>query len=191
MRGNSRHVRRFALAFSLALLVGGVLASGALASGAPTNLTVTGGALDLTPFTVADFQGITLNGTAQQTTATGSAFIVNDLRGSGAGWHMTVQATQFTGTTDEAKTLPLDSLSMTAPTVAKKSPTNTSEAPTINEGPYNIDHATPVVISQAAANAGMGEWDYTQGGVFTLSVPANAYAVTYQSLVTVSTLSGP
>lgn len=102
---------------------------------------------------------------------------------------MTVQATQFTAT---GHTLPMNSISMPAPTVAKIASTS-GNTPSITAGPYLIDNAGAVKIASAAAD-GTGMGSYTFNAVpstLTLSVPANAYAGTYTSTVTVSVVTGP
>ena len=140
------------------------------------------------PVTVSDFASVTLDGTANTTTATMANFSVTDT--AGAGWHVTVGATQFqefdVGTAQYVtggKTLPTGSLTMPAPTV---SPTG---GITIPPGPYAIDGATVQLAS--AATGTTGTYDFTQGGPLTLTVPASAYARTYRSDVTIAVASGP
>ena len=114
-------------------------------------------------------------------------FTVVDSRGTGVGWNVTVQATQFT-TTGHA--LPLGSVSMPQPTVAKGTPQSTG-LPTILSGPYIIDSiSTTKIASASAGGAGEGSYLFTPG-LLTLTVAANAYSGTYLSTVTVSVISGP
>ena len=159
-----------------------------------TDVTVTGGTLTITADpTVPNFTGVTLNGTAQTTTATLTTFEVNDARGSGAGWNVTVQGTQFKehdGTiyVVSGKTLAVGSLSMAEPTVAQDG--TTSASPSITSGPYTIDDASAVKIASAATDTGMGKYDFSST-TFTLSIPAKTYATTYRSDVTVSVTTGP
>ena len=114
-------------------------------------------------------------------------FTVYDSRGTGVGWNVTVQASQFTMT---GHTLAMNSISLPAPTVAKIDATS-GATPTIVTGPYLIDNASAVKIATAAADGtGMGSYTFTPTNL-TLSIPANAYAGTYTSTVTVSVVTGP
>ena len=145
------------------------------------------GSLSVTTPSVGDFGGITLNGTARTTTATMGTFTVTDSRGTGVGWSVTVQATQFTS---GGHTLPLGSASMPVPSVAKVTPQSTG-LPAIMPGPYTIDGISATKIASAAADgSGEGSYIFTPG-LLTLSVPASTYAGTYTSTVTVSVISGP
>jgi hypothetical protein len=161
----------------------------AYAASARTQVVLTAGSLEITDPTVGDFKEVVLTGDAQQTTASLANLKVTDPRGTGEGWHVTVQATQFI---DQAtlKTLPLASLSMAAPTVVPVDPSS-SALPTISDGPYIIDSGSAVRIASAAIGDGMGSYDFTQGADLTLSVGANAYAGTYTTTVTVSIVAGP
>jgi hypothetical protein len=160
----------------------------------PTDVTVTGGALSITNPAAGNFTGVTLDGTAQTTTASLATFEANDSRGTGAGWNVTVQGSQFaehngTSYVESGKTLPTSSLTMPAPTVTADG--TSSDAPSIQSGaPWAIDVGSAVKIASAAADTGMGKYDF---GAVTLSlgVPASAYAKTYRSDVTVSAVSGP
>jgi len=174
----------------------GMGAAPALADGAgtdQTNVTLTAGALTITAPTVADFGSFTLAGAAHTMPAAVTAFSVNDATGSGAGWNVTVQATQLAewdagSYVASGKTLPVGSLSLTASTVSQVG--TSSPVPAITVGPYLIDEVTAVQVASAAATEGMGEYAFT-ATTLTLSVPASAYARTYRSDVTVSVVTGP
>jgi hypothetical protein len=145
------------------------------------------GSLSVSTPTISDFAGITLSGTVRTTTATMGAFTVTDSRGAGAGWNVTVQASQFTS---GSHMLPLGSISMPQPSVVKGTPQSTG-LPTILTGPWAIDSAGAIKIASAAADgSGQGSYIFTTG-LLTLSVPANTYAGTYTSTVTVSVITGP
>ena len=173
-------------AFALAMLAMG----GAAYSAAQTQVVLTAGSsLDITEPTVGDFGTLVLDGTAKQATATVTNLRVTDPRGTGEGWHVTIQATQLT---DQAtlRTLPLHSLSMATPGVARHDSTS-SGLPTLQEGPYYIDDTGAIQIASAAVGDGMGSYDFTQGADLTLSVGADAHAGTYTTTVIVSVIAGP
>ncbi len=165
-----------------------------------TNVTITGGSLGITTAPLAaDFTSVTLDGTAKTTTAAMDAFEVNDARGTGAGWKVTVGGTQFCewdatlgACVVGGKTLGLNSLKLSQPTVAQDGTTSTS--PTITTGPYTIDSVADgtgtVKVASAAADTGMGKYDFS-ATTLTVSIPASAYAKTYRSTVTVTVASGP
>jgi hypothetical protein len=141
------------------------------------------------PVTVSDFASVTLDGTAKATTATMSDFSVTD--DSGAGWHVTVEATQFREFDVAAgqyvaggKTLPAGSLSMPAPAVAPA-----AGSITVPAGPHAIDGFSVQLASAAAGTT--GTYDFTLTDPLTLTVPARAYARAYRSEVTVAVASGP
>ena len=149
-----------------------------------TTATVTGGALEITNPLAADFAGRSITGVAQTTTAALDTFSVSDLRGTGAGWHVIAEASQFTTGT---KTLAAGSLSTPALTVA--SPDTTSADPTMAAGPYVLDNG-PLQIASAALNAGMGEYDFS-ASTLTLALPADVFAGAYASTVTISVVTAP
>jgi hypothetical protein len=159
-----------------------------------TDVTVTGGSLSITGVTAGDFAGVTLDGTAKTSTATVDPFSATDARGTGAGWNVTMQGTQFAewdGADYVAggKTLPLNSLSLSALAVAANG--TTSPAPTTSSV-SGIDNATGAIkIASAALDSGMGQYDFTGANKLSLGIPASAYAKTYRSEVTVSVVTGP
>lgn len=178
----------------VSLLVSALFAGVASAATDPTNVTLTGGSWSMTSMTVGDFAGVVLSGAAIEDHATASGFRVTDARGTGAGWNITVQATQFREWVNadyvtDGKTLAAGSLSMPEPTVLANG--TDSPVPGIVSGPYIIDAGSAAKISSAALNAGMGKYDYTQEAGLTLSIPANAHAATYRSEVTISVVAGP
>jgi hypothetical protein len=158
------------------------------------DVTVSGGSLSMTSVTVGNFAGVTLDGIAKTTTATVDPFSVTDARGTGAGWNVTMQGTQFkehdgTAYVTGGKTLPLNSLSLSALTVAANGTTSPSPSTLSVSG---VDNTTGAVkIATAAVDTGMGQYDFTGTNKLSLSVPASAYAKTYRSDITVTVVSGP
>lgn len=189
-----------ALACIAGLLLSVLATGSALSAPRSTHARVDGGPISVSGMSVPNFAGVTLDGTAKSVTATMSAFTVNDARGQGFGWNVTVQATQFAEWDPTAnggtgayvtggKTMPLSSLTMPTPSVSANG--TDSPPPAVTPGPYKIDASGAIKVASAAADTGMGAYDFAQGGPLTLSVPSNAYAKTYRSTVTVSAVSGP
>lgn len=150
-----------------------------------TSATVTGGDLTITNPTAANFVGKDITGVEQTTTAALDAFSVSDLRGSGEGWAVTAEATQFTGATHN---LTAGSLELSQPTVTADG--TDSPAPTVATGPYTIDGGDPVTIATADTDEGMGVYDFG-ATTLTLTLPADVYADTYQSTVTITFFVAP
>jgi hypothetical protein len=178
----------------IGLLAGVFFAATTLLAGtayaAASTAIINAGTLAISAPTVANFAGVTLDGTSKSTTAAMGTFTVTDARGSGAGWNVTVQATQMTTGGGTPKLLALGSISMPQPTVAKVAATS-GAVPSLTAGPYLIDVASPLKISSAAADGtGMGSYLFTPGNL-TLNLPASVYAGTYTSTITVSIVAGP
>ncbi|MDQ5823111.1 MAG: WxL domain-containing protein [Chloroflexota bacterium] len=167
----------------LALGLMAIMAPAAFASDG-TTATVTGGSLTISNPLAADFAGRSVTGAAQTTTAALDAFSVSDLTGTGDGWHVTAQATTFTGA-DHA--LAAGSLSMSQPTVA--SPNTASPDPIVAAGAYTIDNGA-VEIASADVDEGMGIYNFS-ATTLTLALPADVYADAYASTVTISVVTAP
>ncbi|HWH31302.1 MAG TPA: WxL domain-containing protein [Egibacteraceae bacterium] len=185
----------------IAAVAATVALAGAIAApAAASEVAVTGGSLAFTSAPVAgDFSALTLDGTTKTTTAAVPAFEVNDSRGTGAGWNITVQGTQLKewdgalnagagGYVTGGKTIATSSLALSQPTVAADG--TTSAAPSITAGPYTIDAGSAVKIASAAVDTGMGKYDFG-ATTMTLTVPPNTYAKTYRSDVTVTLATTP
>lgn len=180
------------------LLAGAALASlalpaSALASGASTSVALTAGSLSFsTTPSASDFASTALTG-AQQTIRTSFAnWGVSDATGSGAGWHVTFQASRFS--TAAATTLPSSSLVLTAPAVGP-SGVNAAVPPATQGATFTLDGGAAVPIVHALAATGQGGWTMTQanaaGGDLALTIPANAAAGTYTSNLTFTLATGP
>lgn len=162
----------------------------ALAS--PTTVSVSSGALTVTTPSVNDFAVVILDGEAQTAHTPLETFWVTDARGSGQGWKVKLQATQFrewSGTEypPGGKTLPYGSLSLSGISV---SPSDTgSVGPVVVQGPHPLDGAT-VTLAVAAADTGMGRFLFDPSEL-TVAVPAHAYARAYRSELSISVASGP
>ena len=169
-----------------------------------TNVTVTAADLTLGAIAIGDFTGVTLDGTVNSSTATMTGFDVGDSRGTGAGWNVTIGATEFAewdstlnagagGYVTSGKTIGASRTSMATATVAKADATS-STAPTMTAGAYTLDAGSAVKIASAAADGtGLGSYTITPGGAngVSLTVDADTYAKTYRSDVTVTLATGP
>lgn len=178
------------------LAVGAVLAvlatTAVMASAESATVTVTAGTLSLTTNAVA-LPGITLSGVDQTTatTAGDDTFNVADGRGSGAGYNVTIDTTDFTagGSTIDTGTGDFDiSLqnadivvvggSATKPTSSVTSLTNIPESP-----------ASALKMLSAAVSAGQGSYDWDP--VFSLTIPSESDAGSYSATITLTVASGP
>ncbi len=128
---------------------------------------------------------LTLNGT-NQSTSYSFAINVIDARGTGAGWNLTMQTSQFETSGD---TYQLSTTASTLNTVAAACATGTCSA---SGGAVQVpgsDLSTAAKIWSAGANDGMGSWTITP--TVNVAIPANTYAGTYTSNVTVDLIAGP
>ncbi len=142
------------------------------------------GTVSITNPAASNFAPRAVTGLAQTTTASLASFSVNDLTGTGAGWHVTAEASTFTGA---AHDLAPASLSMSQPSVAANG--TASSLPTVVTGPYTVDNGA-VQVASAALNQGMGTYDFG-ATTLTLSLPAHVFADVYSSTVTISVTSAP
>lgn len=176
-----------------------VLAVTAVAVYAETaTVTVTGGSLSVTPANVT-LSGVTLDGTDKtSTSASGSnAWSAQDSRGTGVGWNLTIDSTDFTdgGTplrtinisaADQQFKIQLLDANITV-TAGNTKPTSSVTALTaIPEAP-----AAALKFVSAATNTGMGT--YATNPNFELMVPAETFVGTgtYTATITVSAVTGP
>jgi hypothetical protein len=181
------------LTAAVALLASLLLPGAALASGNSTSVTLTAGSLSFsTTPSASNFPSTALTGAAQTIHTNLATWGVDDATGSGAGWHVTFQASQFSGT--GPITLPEGSLVLTAP-VAAASGINLAVPPLLQGATFTLDAGAAVPIAHALAGTGQGSWTFTQsnltGGDLALTIPANATAGTYTSNITFTLAAGP
>jgi hypothetical protein len=181
--------RRAAAAVLLIALAG--LAGAGRAGAIAISGTVTGGAALSASSTGSPSFSLTLNGVDQTASYTLPAQAI-DPRGTGAGWNLTVTSTQFND--GSGHTFPTGASSITAASNACGASSTCTTATnsvsytnlTLPSGP-----TAPAAVKffNAAANTGMGKIDVS--ATVSVAVPANVFAGTYTSTVTVSIVSGP
>ena len=186
-----RPLERLALLSSAMLVL--ALPGTASAETDQTSVALTAGALSFTAAPTADnFADTALTGATQTITTNFNDWRVNDARGSGAGWNVTMQASQFSDGGTTPKTLPTGSLKLKAPVVSKVDVLNPALPPVVTTSPappWTIDGGSAVKVVSAAAGTGQGEWNFDHANLVAskdleLTVPANAAAATYTSTIT-------
>jgi hypothetical protein len=181
--------RRAAAALLLIALAG--LAGAERASAIAITGTVTGGATLSASSTGSPSFSLTLNGTDQTASYTLPAQAV-DPRGTGAGWNLTVTSTQFSDGSGHA--FPTTASSITAASNAcGTSSTCTTATNSVSYASLTVPAGptAPAAVKffNAGTNTGMGKIDVS--ATVSVAVPANVFAGTYTSTVTVSVVSGP
>ena len=167
-----------------------VLAAVAVAGTVTATATVTGaGALSLSNGATASISD-TLDG-SDQSVSYSVPLTMNDLRGSGAGWNLTMTSTTFND--GAGHTLATNASSLTAATSSCTAggtctnPTNSISYPLTV--PAGTTAPAAVKVFNAAANTGMGRFTVTPS--INVSIPGNSYAGSYASTLTIAAVSGP
>jgi hypothetical protein len=166
-----------------------VLAAVAVAGTVTATATVTGaGSLALSNGATASVSD-TLDGT-DQTVSYSLPLTMNDLRGTGTGWNLTMTSTTFS---NGSQTLATNASSIASAVSACTAggtctnPTNSISYPlTI---PAGATAPAAVKVFNAAANTGMGRFTVTPS--INVSIPGNSYAGSYTSTLTIAAISGP
>jgi hypothetical protein len=152
---------------------------------------VIGSTLDLTSPVSADWvAGVTLNGLDQAATFT-IPTTLNDKRGTGDGWNMTITSTRFTKS--GGKSFAADASAITAVSSACANGATCTDPDNVVGYPLtvpaDVTSPDPVKFFNADADTGMGKFTVTPS--VSVSVPANSYAGTYTSTLTLAATSGP
>jgi hypothetical protein len=152
--------------------------------------TVTGSVLSATTSATPSFSANLDSGDSTQTYTV--PLTVQDTRGSGAGWNMTITSTTFSTGGGSPQTLSTGASSLTGMTSSCASGTCTSPA-NAQSYPIAVPAAgtapTAVKFFNTTANNGMGRFTITP--TIGVTIPQNAFAGTYSSTVTLSVVTGP
>ena len=135
---------------------------------------------------------MTLDGT-NKTPTYALPLTIEDSTGTGTGWNTTITSTTFTTGGATPKTLSTTASSMTGVTNACVESTTCTNPTNAITYPLSVPAATaaPAAVKffNAAAETGLGK--FTNTPTVAVSVPANTYAGTYTSTITLASVSGP
>ncbi len=187
----SRSMRFYIVFFLiLTMAVGGSTIAAFADSSTGATVVVNAGTLTESGPSSVSATAVTLNGN-DQTTTYSLGLTVTEARGSGAGWNLAITSTTFTSGPHSLSTSA--STITAAPTVAcnaGSSCTNPTNSITYPVGvPAGATAPAGVKFFNAAANTGMGKFTITP--TVTISIPANTFAGSYTSTVSVAVVSGP
>ena len=175
----------------VAVLALAALAGSARAAAVAVSGVVTGGAALSVAGNGTPSFSLTLNGTDQTVTYTLPVEAI-DPRGTGTGWNLTVTSTQFSD--GSGHTFPTSASTITG-TTNGCGPSSTCTAATNAVANSNLGlpaaAVAPAAVKffNATAATGLGKIDVN--ATVSVLVPANVFAGTYNSTVTVSVVSGP
>lgn len=152
--------------------------------------TVSGSVLSATTSASPSFSANLDSGDSTQTYTVPVA--LQDTRGTGAGWNLTITSTTFSTGGGTPRTLPTTASSLTGVTSSCASGTCTSPS-NAQTYPVAVPAAgtAPTAVKFFNTTAGNGMGIFTITPTVAVTVPQNAYAGTYTSTVTLSVVSGP
>jgi hypothetical protein len=152
--------------------------------------TVTGSTFTATTSATPTFSATLDSGDAAPTYTL--PFTIQDTRGTGVGWNLTVTSTTYSTGGGTPKLLATNASSITSLGTSCASGTCTNPTNAVAY-PLAIPAATsaPAAVKyfNSTADTGMGKFTVTP--TITVAVPQNAYAGSYSSTVTVSVVTGP
>jgi hypothetical protein len=185
------HLKPLRLGVALVAAAALALPGSALAADATATATIEGGSLSLSTSAAPSFSA-TLDG-SDATSTYELPLTVEDLTGSGDGWNTTITSTQFTTEGADPHTLSASASSLTevASECAKEAtctdPVNAVTYPLTV--PAGATAPAAVKFFNAAAESGLGQFSLTP--TVSVSIPADTYAGTYSSTITLASVSGP
>ena len=171
------------------LAIAALLAFGVVGKAfADASVVVSAGSLSQTPQNI-NFPGVTLTGADQTVSDTDvTNWSAADSTGTGAGWHINISAANFIKQGDATKTIAVANFKVRV-TDANITLVDGNTKPTSSITAYTSLSGTAQALMSAASGNGMGNYTYVPD--FQLTIPAETYAGTYTSVVTVAIVSGP
>ncbi|MCW2966824.1 MAG: hypothetical protein JWM71_596 [Solirubrobacteraceae bacterium] len=166
------------------------LPSAAQAASVTATGTVTGSTLSATTAATPSFTANLDSG--DQTPTYTIPLTIQDTRGTGAGWNLTITSTTFTtgGGTPNLLSTSASSLTGVSSSCTTGTCTNPVNAQTYPIGvPAASTAPAAVKFFNTSANNGMGKFTVTP--TVAVTVPQNAFAGSYTSTVTASIVTGP
>jgi hypothetical protein len=181
----------FGLAVALAAFV--ALTATALAETSHATAQLTSGSLCIsTPLHAGSFAG-DLDGRSNEIDGVGfGGFVVEDQRGTGVGWQVTMVASQFSNDSIPGKGMALGSLRMPVLTVSKTDSSSSAVPGLLNQAAaIDTGGVGVVVASCAAAGQGMGSYQFEtgNGSRWKLAITSDEYAGDYKSTITTTLAS--
>lgn len=186
MSWSKRRLMRLGAGLGLAAMMAAAVVLPAAADPA-TSLDINAGTLSATGSPVT-FSALDYSHSSQNTTGTES-ITVDDLTSSGAGWNVTVVASDLTGPAGSTA-IPASGLTITTAADATADSTDPSAdltGITASGGGSALNAAVKVL----SAAAGDGNGAYDQSLALSLAVPGNQLAGSYSGTITVSVNTGP
>lgn len=166
-----------------------------VASAEDATVTITGGSLTSTAAAVS-LTGVTLDGTDQTTDSpfTSNSWQIVDARGTGAGYCVSIDSTDFTSggytidvsSADQEFKITIDDANTVVNAGQSGADIPASQVASLTA---ITENPTALNILSAAADKGMG--DYTYKPAFQLEVRAETYAGSYTATMTITAGSGP
>jgi hypothetical protein len=187
-------MRKRALIALLATLA--TLATGSVATAITVQGTVSAGSTFTATAVGSPTFSLTLNGVDQTATYVLGVSVV-DARGiasggASGGWNLTITSTQFND--GSGHTFPANASTMTS-MLTPCGANSTCQAPTNSIANTNLAipaaSVAPTAVKYENAASGSGLGTITVNPTITVAVPANVYAGTYSSTVTVALVTGP
>jgi hypothetical protein len=147
------------------------------------NVKIVGGGLGFDLISPAVLPEVDLTGFSQAAKGTLGTIEVRDTRGTGAGWNLVVKADDFISDGNPDKTIP--ALGFTIDPTLAVITVSGNTAPIAFSGPLD----QPLKLLSAEADTGMGVFRINPD--ISLVVPAETFAGSYESTVSLTVTSGP